>query len=183
METRDVVFIALFAAIIAALGVFPPITVPVVAVPITAQSLGIMLAGGILGAVRGGLAVVLLLVLVALGLPLLAGGRGGFGVFLGPAGGYLFGWVAGAVLIGYLTERFWARLNFFVAFVICVVGGILFMYGLGVPWSAFVAEVTLGTALIGSLPFVPGDIVKCLIAAGAILIVKKSYPIIRPRPS
>ncbi len=181
METRDVVFIALFAAIIAALGVFPPVTVPVIAVPITAQSLGIMLAGGILGAMRGGLSVVLLLVLVALGLPLLAGGRGGFGVFLGPTGGYIVGWVVGAVVIGYLTERFWTRLNFILAFAFCVVGGILLMYGLGVPWSAYVAEVTLATALGGSLAFVPGDLIKCLIAAAAIVIVKKSYPIITPR--
>lgn len=86
METRDIVFIALFAAIMAALAVFPPITLPVVGVPITAQSLGAMLAGGVLGATRGGLSMILFLLLVAIGLPLLPGGRGGFGVFLGPTG-------------------------------------------------------------------------------------------------
>ena len=183
MDTRDVVFIALFAAILAALGIFPPITLPVVGVPITAQSLGVMLAGGVLGAVRGGFALILFLVLVAIGLPLLSGGRGGFGVFLGPTGGYLIGWIAAAAAIGHLTERFWDRLNYISAFGICFSGGIVLLYAVGVPWSAFVAEVTLGTAAIGSLPFIPGDIVKCVIAAGAIVTVKRSYPIIAPKPA
>jgi biotin transport system substrate-specific component len=80
MSTRDIVYIALFAAIVGALGMFPPITLPLIGVPITAQSLGVMLAGSVLGARRGGLAIVLFLVLVAIGVPLLAGGRGGFGV-------------------------------------------------------------------------------------------------------
>ncbi|MEO1091937.1 MAG: biotin transporter BioY [Pseudomonadota bacterium] len=181
MDTRDVVFIALLAAIVAALAVFPPIVLPLVGVPITAQTLGVMLAGGVLGAVRGGLAIVLFLVLVAIGLPLLPGGRGGFGVFFGATGGYLIGWIAAAAAIGYMTERLWHRLNYLTAFGICLAGGVVLLYAIGVPWSAFVAKVSLGTALVGSLAFVPGDILKCLIAAGVILIVKRSYPIITPR--
>lgn len=181
MDTRDVVFIALFAAIVAALAVFPPITLPVVGVPITAQSLGVMLAGGVLGAVRGGLAIVLFHVLVAIGLPLLPGGRGGFGVFLGPTGGFLIGWIIAAFAIGFMTERFWHHLNYIAAFGICFAGGVVVLYAIGIPWSAFVAEITFGTALMGSLPFIPGDIVKCLIAAGVIVIVKRSYPIITPK--
>jgi biotin transport system substrate-specific component len=181
MQTRDVVFIALFAAIIAALGVFPPITLPIVAVPITAQSLGVMLAGGILGAKRGGLAVVLFLALVAIGLPLLSGGRGGFGVFLGPTGGYLVGWMIAAFIIGYLTERTWNRLNFVLAFAICFAGAVVVLYAIGIPWSAYVAKIPLGTAVAGSAPFIPGDIVKCLIAAAVMVVVKRSYPIITSR--
>ncbi len=183
METRDVVFTALFAAIVAALAVFPPITLPVVGVPITAQSLGVMLAGGVLGAVRGGLAMTLFLVLVAIGLPLLSGGRGGFGVFLGPSGGFLIGWIVAATAIGFMTERFWNRLNFLTAFAICFVGGVVILYAIGVPWSALVAKISLGTALTGSLPFIPGDVVKCVIAAGVMVTVKKSYPIINPKAS
>jgi biotin transport system substrate-specific component len=181
MQTRDVVFIALFAAIIAALAVFPPITLPVVAVPITAQSLGVMLAGGVLGAKRGGLAVVLLLVLVAIGLPLLSGGRGGLGVFFGPTAGYLVGWVAAAFVIGYLTEKLWHRLNFIYAFLICICGGVVLLYAIGIPWSAFVAKITIATAFTGSMPFIPGDIIKALVAAAVMVTVKRSYPIISPR--
>jgi biotin transport system substrate-specific component len=181
MQTRDIVFIALFAAIIAALGVFPPITIPVVGVPITAQSLGVMLAGGILGATRGGLAVVLFLMLVAIGLPLLSGGRGGFGVFMGPTAGYLVGWAIAAFIVGYLTERMWRRLNYLLAFAICFAGGVVALYATGIPWSAYVAKISLATAFTGSLPFIPGDIVKCFIAAAVMMVVKRSYPIIAPK--
>lgn len=182
-NTRDVVFIALFAAIVAALAIFPPITLPVVGVPITAQSLGVMLAGGVLGTVRGGLALMLFLALVAIGLPLLSGGRGGFGVFLGPSGGFLIGWIVAAFAIGYMTEKLWDRLTYAVALAICFAGGIVILYAIGVPWVAFAAEITLGAALTGSLPFIPGDIVKCLIAAAVIVVVKRSYPIIASNAS
>lgn len=70
---RSLTLVALFAALIAALGLMPNLMLAT-GVPITAQSLGIMLCGTVLGAVRGGLAALLLVALVALGLPLLAGG-------------------------------------------------------------------------------------------------------------
>lgn len=178
MNTRDVVLIALFAAITAGLALFPPITLPVVGVPITAQSLGVMLAGGVLGARRGFLAIVLFLVLVAIGLPLLAGGRGGLGVFAGATAGYLFGWAIAAFVIGFLIERFWGNLTYVTALVACLIGGVVVLYAIGIPWSAQVAGIPLSTAFTGSMPFVPGDIVKALIAAGVIMVVKRSYPII-----
>ncbi|MFC6258113.1 biotin transporter BioY, partial [Kocuria oceani] len=77
--TQNTVLVAVFAALIAALGLVPPITVGIVPVPITLQTLGVMLAGALLGPVRGMLSVVVLEVLVLAGLPLLAGGRGGLG--------------------------------------------------------------------------------------------------------
>lgn len=77
MKTRDLVLISLFAAIIIALGLLPPITLGFIPVPITAQSLGVMLAGVVLGAKRGTLAVLLTILIAAIGLPVLSGGRGG----------------------------------------------------------------------------------------------------------
>lgn len=179
MNTRDVVFIALFASIMAALGVFPAITLPVIGVPITAQSLGPMLAGGIIGARRGALSMVLFLVLVAMGMPLLAGGRGGFGVFLGPSGGFILSWIVAAFIIGLLVERFWSKLDYVRAFIVCAFGGILVVYILGIPWVAFAAKISLWVAFTGSLPFIPGDIIKALIASGVIVTVAKSYPVIK----
>ena len=175
---RDVVLIALFAAITAGLAIFPPLVLPVVGVPVTAQSLGPMLAGGVLGARRGGLSMLLFLALVAMGLPLLAGGRGGFGVFFGPTAGYLVGWVFVAIVIGALVERFWDGLNTIKAMAICAIGGIGVLYAVGIPWSAVVADIPAWTALVGSLPFFVGDAIKCYIAAVVIVTVKRSYPII-----
>src|SRR3712207_9526206 len=103
MKTRDLAYIALFAAIVAVLGQLPAVPVPGIPVPITAQTLGVMLAGSVLGARRGGLALLLFLAVVAMGAPLLASGAGGLGVFVGPTAGYLYRWPIGAVLIGWLT--------------------------------------------------------------------------------
>ena len=181
MTTRDIVLIALFAALMAVLAIFPPLTVPGLGVPITAQSIGPMLAGGIIGARRGGLAMLLFLVLVAVGLPLLSGGRGGIGVFVGPTVGFLFGWVAAAVLIGWLTERTYRNLGFVAAFGICVFGGIGVLYAIGIPVIALVAKIPLWTALTGSAAFIPGDLVKAGVAAAIIVAVRKGYPMIDAR--
>lgn len=136
MSTRDLVHIALFAAIVASLGLIPPLTLGLIPVPITAQSLGVMLAGAILGSRRGGLALLVFVLLVAIGLPVLAGGRGGLGVFFGPSGGFVLAFPIAAFVIGALIERFWDRLGFFTAFASILAGGIGVMYAIGVPWLA-----------------------------------------------
>ena len=103
-STRDLALVAVFAALIAALGLAPPLYLFGGSVPITAQTLGVMLAGSVLGARRGALAVLAFLVLVAVGLPLLSGGRGGLGVFVGPSAGSSLGWVLGAWVVGWVVE-------------------------------------------------------------------------------
>ena len=95
-----------------------------------------MLAGAILGARNGFLAVLLLQVLVAAGLPLLSGGRGGLGVFVGPSGGYLLGWLLGVVVIGWFTARLLPRYRVLPALGATALGGIVVIYAIGVPWVA-----------------------------------------------
>jgi biotin transport system substrate-specific component len=180
MKTKDIVYIALFAALMAVLGLFPPFTLPMTGVPITAQSLGVMLAGAILGARRGGLAIVLFLVLVAVGLPLLAGGRGGFGVFLGPTGGFLIGWAVSAFVIGWLIEKYWDRLNVINTAVIIAFGGVVVMYAIGNAWVAVAVDISYWKATVGSAPFLVGDALKVFVATGAALAVKRSYPLVSP---
>lgn len=181
MSSRDIVYIALFAAITAALALFPPFMLPVGGVPITAQSLGPMLAGCILGARRGGLALLLFIVLVAIGLPLMPGGRGGFGVIMGPSGGFILAWAVGAFVVGYLVERSWGRLNLLTAGLACVVGGILVIYLIGIPWMAAFAGISLSKAIAVSAAYIPGDLIKVAVAAAVAVTVKKSYPLIEAR--
>lgn len=177
MASRDLARIALFAAIVAALGLFPAIVVPGVPVPVTAQTLGVMLAGSILGAKRGGLSVLTFLVLVAVGLPLLAGGRGGPAPFLSPSGGFLLAWPLGAFVVGLLTERFGSRLTLPAALLCNVAGGIAVIYALGIPFAAAVGRIGLGTAAAGSLAFLPGDLLKAGAAAAAAVTVRRAYPL------
>ncbi len=179
MSTRDIVLVALFAALMAALGAFPPLMIPAIAVPITAQSMGPMLAGGILGAKRGALSMLLFVVLIAVGLPLLPGGRGGLAIFAGPTAGFILGWIAAAAVTGLLIERFWRGLNFVTAFLAASLGGIVLLYAIGIPWIALVGGVPLLTAATGSAAFIPGDLIKAGLAAAAIVMVSRAYPLIR----
>ena len=178
MSTRDLSYIALFAAIVAALGLLPAIALPVVPVPVTAQTLGVMLAGSLLGARRGGMSLVVFLVLVAAGLPALAGGRGGIGVFLGPSGGFVLAWPLGAFVVGLLTERWWDRYTMGAALLCNVVGGILAIYLVGIPFLAAVAGIGLVKAALGSLVFLPGDVVKAVLASFVAVRVKRAYPLV-----
>jgi biotin transport system substrate-specific component len=181
VKTRDLAYIALFAAITAVLGLVPAINVG--PVPITAQTLGVMLAGSILGARRGFLSQLLLLVLVAVGLPVLAGGRGGLAVFVGPSVGYLISWPVAAFVIGLVTERVWSRYNLAWAVLANALGGIVVVYLVGVPVLAALADLSPQEAVVvGALPFLVGDLIKAVIAAFIAVQVRRSYPVIeRPQ--
>jgi biotin transport system substrate-specific component len=177
MSTKDVVYVAMFAALTAALGAFPPLALPVTGVPITAQSLGPMLAGSVLGWKRAVASQVLFLALVAAGLPLLAGGRGGLGVFLGPSGGFLIGWPIAAGLIGWTFERSWTKLNFAAALGLVFLGGIVVLYAIGNAWVSAVTGLTYLRAAIASVPFLPGDIAKVVAATAISMTLRRSYPL------
>lgn len=174
MTARDSVLVATFAALTAALGLLPPLPVPLIPVPVTAQSLGVMLAGCLLGPRRAALAMILLLVLIALGLPLLSGGRGGLGVFAGPSVGFLIGWPAGAAVVGLIAGSGKATvLRFLVA---CCAGGIGVVYAFGIPGVALVSGLPIGTAALGSAAFLPGDLIKVGIASVTAAAVRRAYP-------
>ncbi len=175
-NVKTLVRCALFAALIAALGLLPPIPVPVLPVAITAQTLGVMLAGAILGPRNGVLAVLLFIAVLGLGFPLLSGGRGGLGVFLAPAAGFMYGWIPGAFVTGLLTRGTPSLLRLIVA---CIVGGIGAIYAVGIPWMALVADLTLSQAALASLAFVPGDVVKAVVAAFVTRAVYRGYPSLR----
>ena len=178
VKTRDLAYVALFAAIVAVLGLLPPVPVPGLPVPITAQTLGVMLAGSVLGGRRGGLALLVFLVLVAVGAPVLSGGRGGLGVFFGPSAGFLLSWPIAAFVIGLLTQSFWRRFNLAWALVANLVGGVLVIYAIGIPVLSVISDLSLSAAFIGSLAFVPGDVVKAVVASVAAVAVRRAYPVI-----
>ena len=183
IRSSDLAQIAVFAALIAALGLPGSIVIGGTPVPITFQTLGVMLAGAILGARKGTLAVLLVLVLVAAGLPLLAGGRGGLGVFVGPSVGYLIGWLPGVAVIGWLTARLLPRYRVLPALAATALGGIVVVYLLGVPVMAARTELPIGVALLDSLKFLPGDIAKVVVTVLVAQRVHRAWPgLIAPRP-
>jgi biotin transport system substrate-specific component len=174
---RDLGLIALFAALIAALG-FVAVPVAGIAVPVILQNLGVFLAGTILGARRGTLTIVTFLALVAAGLPLLSGGRGGIGVFITPSLGYLLGWVIGAFVIGLITDKIRAGKRYFPKVLTAVLlGGVLVIDLFGALVSPLFTGLDLGVTLIGSAVFLPGDILKAVLAALVATAVHRAYPV------
>lgn len=171
---------ATFVGVIAAMGLIPAVSIPGVSVPITIQSMGVMLAGSILGRWRGAAAVTIFLVLVALGLPLLSGGRGGLGVFFGPSVGFLIGFPVAAFVIGWLSERLSTPRSLARCIAVNVLGGIVVLYAFGIVGVALVTHVSLGAATIASLVFLPGDLAKAVAAAVIARGVHQALPGLLP---
>jgi biotin transport system substrate-specific component len=175
LGVTDVSRVAVFAALVAVLGLPGGFTI-VSSVPITAQTLGVMLAGAILGPWLGALSVTVLLALVAVGLPLLAGGRGGVGVFVGPSAGFLLGWIVGAIVIGLIVHAGARKPRLWRTFVGVLTGGILTIYAVGIPVQSAVTRLPLAETALTSLVFVPGDLMKAVIATGIVMTLVRAYP-------
>jgi biotin transport system substrate-specific component len=161
---RNIAYIALFAALVAVLGIIPPLSLAAGIPPITAQSLGIMLCGTVLGSKRGALAVLLFLMLVAVGLPLLSGGRGGLGVFVGGSAGFLLGFPVAAFVAGWVMERstlstVWA------AGIGAVIGGIGVLYPFGIMGISVILGKTVTEAAQIAIAYLPGDLIKVVLCA------------------
>ncbi|WP_433235965.1 biotin transporter BioY [Streptosporangium sp. CA-135522] len=174
--TGDLARISVFAALIAVLGLPGALNVFGNAVPITLQTFGVMLAGAILGTWRAALAVAVLLVLVAAGLPLLAGGRGGLGVFAGPSVGFLIGWLPGAAVTGWIVERGGRTPGIVRLLAACLAGGIGMIYLFGVPVQAALTGLSLGKAALLSAAFLPGDVAKAVLASLVVRGTQRAYP-------
>ena len=183
LGARDLALVASFAALIAALGLAPSLYLFGSSVPITLQTLGVMITGSLLGWRRGAMAVGLFLLLVAAGLPLLSGGRGGLGVFQGPSAGYLVGFFFGAAVIGWLVERLWPRYPVWWGFAANVIGGIGVVYAIGVPVLMWRTGLHLDKALWnGAAIFIPGDVSKAIVATVVAAGVHRGYPTLVPEP-
>jgi biotin transport system substrate-specific component len=178
MRTQDIAYIALLGALTAVLGLIPTVHLVGGQVPISAQSLGPMLAGSILGARRGAASQLLVLLIVASGLPILAGGRGGLGVFAGPTAGFLVAFPVAAFVIGLFAERLWRRMTFVKLLAINIVGGIVIVYAFGIPGWALVSGKPILDIAWFCLFFLPGDVAKVAIASAVGMFVKRGYPLI-----
>jgi biotin transport system substrate-specific component len=152
---------AMVCALLIILGLFPGIPLGIIPVAVVLQNLGVMLAGEILPARYGNLAVGVFLLLVALGLPFLSGGRGGLAIIAGPTGGYLVAWLFAPALNAWVLhmtgaankpawqEFLWAML--FLVLFVDVVGSI---------WLWVQSHMPLSAALASNVMFVPGDLLK-----------------------
>ena len=160
LTARDVVFCALFTALIA---VFSQLALPIGPVPVSLATFGVMLCGLMLGWKRGALSVAVYILLGLAGAPVFAGLQGGAGRLLGPTGGYIVGYMPCAILS---ALRIRSIRNQFFSSCAALILGTAACYALGTAWFMLQS----GRALLDSLtlcvlPFLPGDAAKIVLAA------------------
>jgi biotin transport system substrate-specific component len=148
-----VLFLALLAQVRLELG----------AVPLTGQTLGVLLLAAAYGWRKGTLTMLVYLAVGASGLPIFAAGAAGLAVLRGTTAGYLFGFVAAALLVGYLAERGWDKTIWRTAMIMVLGNLVIYAFGLG--WLRQFAPDWTTTLAWGLTPFVVGDVLKLVVAA------------------
>ena len=173
--------ILLDTALITAGSIFVAVTsqftlyLPFSPIPITGQTLAVLLCGAVLGARRGGLSLMLYLLEGAIGLPVFAGGHGGVTVLFGPTAGYLVGFIPAAVLVGAFSEKGFFKRWHLTLFIFFIGQMIIYLFGaLGLmPYIGY-----KNIFAIGIFPFLIGDAVKAIIA---MVLLPSCWKVIKKR--
>jgi len=175
----DLALVATLAAFIAVCALLPSFSVAGMAVPITLQTFGVMLAGVLLGARRGALAVILYLAVGLAGLPVFAQGTGGLAVLGKPSLGYLLAFPLAAALAGFLVTRArrlparWLPLAVFGA---AMAGSLVFTHPIGIAVMGARLGLSASEAIAAGAVFLPGDVVKNVLVAIVASAVFRAFP-------
>ena len=174
--------LAIMAMGIALITVCSWISVPLT-VPFTLQTFAVCLIAALFGPRRGLGAVGCYILLGAVGAPVFAGFKGGFGALLGVTGGYIVGFLFTALVVGLAAERWGRKLKVLIP---AMVVGILLCYAFGTAWFVLVytknsGAIGVGTALAWCvLPYIPADAAKLLLAS---FLAVRLYPLVGRRPT
>ena len=170
-KLRWMVLASLMAAL-TAVGAY--IHVPIGPVPIVLSTLFVVLSGLLLGSRWGMASMGLYLLVGAIGMPVFAGGKGGFAHFFGPTGGYLFGYILASWITGFISEK---SRGLLVLDILAVLVGSLAIYGLGVPWLKIVTQLSWSkTLMVGVVPFLIGDAIKACVV---VVLARSVRPILK----
>ena len=169
---RMTVYSSLFTALVI-IGGYLSFPIPVSPVPIVLSDFFVLLTGLFLGPAWGLMSIGLYIFFGALGLPVFAAGKAGLAVFFGPTGGYLLGFLACVFLAGIISGRGKPSA---VKDLFALIVGSLVIYVFGVPWLKIMLNLTWGKALAaGFLPFIPGMLIKIVVALGLIKILRPRF--------
>ena len=160
-RTRSISLVCAFSLLVA---LSAQIVIPVGPVPITGQTFAVLLTGALLGSRLGAMAMIVYLIEGASGLPFFYGGHGGLAHLLGPTGGYLVAFPAGAFITGAFAENGWDK-RFLSAVVAMAIGSLLILLA-GWAWFVVVMQSSpLAAFKVSVMPHLAGDLVKILVAA------------------
>jgi len=178
-NATDLGLIAVFAALVAASALVAAIPVGGLGVPITLQTLAVMLTGLALGPGRAFAAVGLYTLLGLAGLPIFSGGRSGLGILAGPSAGYIIAFPLAAAAVGWLAALIIRRTLKYrgaLLFAAAMVTSIVVIHGLGVLGMMVNAKLDWSKAFLADLAFYPGDIIKNVLAVTVALALHKAFP-------
>jgi biotin transport system substrate-specific component len=175
----DLGLIAVFAALVAGAALVPGLALNGFGVPITFQTLAVMLTGLVLGPARGFAAVGLYTLLGLAGLPIFSQGRSGLGILAVPSAGYIIAFPIAAGIVGWLAtvvikRTTKARALWF--FLSATVTSIVVVHSLGIVGIALNSKATLEQAFLSDLIFYPGDIIKNVLAAVIAVALHRAFP-------
>ena len=146
------------------------ITIPLLPVPVTGQTLGVLLTGIMLGRKRAVAAMITYIGMGLIGFPVFAGGAFGMATLIGPTGGYLLGFIPAAFVMGYLGDKGWY--NSVITAISALLIGHAIVFAFGLLWLTNFAGWS-NILAVGLLPFLPGAAIKTLIAFALIPIMKQ----------
>ncbi|SKA79449.1 biotin transport system substrate-specific component [Agreia bicolorata] len=180
-RVTDVALVMVGAFVVAALA---QVEIPLWPVPVTGQTLAVLLVGTALGAARGASAIVVYTLAGLAGAPVFAGFTGGLLALTKPSFGFVLGFIAAAALVGWLAERRWDRKPF--SALVALLAGTVVPFAFGLPWLA-VSLAALGlpsdlnaVLVAGVYPFIIGGVVKWLIAAALLPLAWKLLNVRKP---
>ena len=175
VEPRSLVLIALFAAVISVLSILP-IPISFLGVPMTLQTFAVALCGFLLGWKRGLASVGIYLLLGSVGVPVFSGMQGGLQKFVGPTGGFLYGFLFMVLLCGLYPIRSKPFLQW-VSGILFGSAGLLLCHASGVIHFSIVNHIPVGKAFPGvSLPYLPKDLASVILAFALSFAVQKRIP-------
>ena len=177
LSTTNIALVAVFAGLIAASTIWPGAEL-VSGVPITLQTLAVLLAGAALGPWRGAASAALYLVVGTAGAPIFAGRVGGFSAWAGPTAGFLGGFVLAAFATGWLVRRMRIRGQLTTTGIIgaCAVGSLVVLNLVGWGFFSLRLHTSLAATVVFASPFLAGDIIKVFVAGTAAAAVHRAYP-------
>lgn len=160
---------AIFLALMIVFAMIPGIPLGFLPVPIVIQNLAVMMIVLILGTKRGTLVLATFLLLVAMGLPVLSGGRGGLAILFGPTGGYLWAWLIFPSAYWSLNRLIFKKKlgdepSFWQGFVLLAAVDIIIVYGIGALWLHLNQGLDFWSAYVANFAFIPGDLIKVFLA-------------------
>ncbi|MGO2907848.1 MAG: biotin transporter BioY [Leuconostoc citreum] len=178
MKTQRLTFTVAIIAILIIMAYIPAI--PIGIVPIVVQNMGIMLAGAILGWRSGFIAVIVWLIMAAIGLPVLVGGSGGFVHFIAPTAGYIWAYPFAALLIGLSVKylKHFNKFNFVTLFIAIIIFGVIFIDVSGAVGLTLITHMSFSKALLMQLTFIPGDLIKAALATTIALTLRRRFSVL-----